>query len=149
MRSVEASVDLQIPPQDILDAFIEPQHLKAWWGVDRSLIDPQKGGLYTLVWSNGSGAIQYVTTGVITEYLPACQLMIGNLVYISPGKAALGPMQLGIFTTPQEDLATRLTVVQSGYQSGPEWDRYYNAVREKWPEVLNAFSAYMLLDSHK
>ncbi|HEY4656573.1 MAG TPA: SRPBCC domain-containing protein [Cyclobacteriaceae bacterium] len=143
MRAVEASVDVPMSPQEVLDVFLKQEHLKAWWGVEHSLIEPRKGGLYTLVWRNESGSIEYVTSGVIAEYLPACQLKIGNMVYVSSQRPVLGPMELLVLTTPQEDHTTRLTVVQSGYQTTPDWEDLYKDVQKKWPEVLRTISTYL------
>lgn len=143
MKLVEASIDLDFTPQEVLDLFIKPEHLKAWWGVDRSLIDLRHGGLYSLVWQNKEKCIEYVSSGIIDEYLPACQLKIKNLVYINPQRPILGPMQLLVMTTPVGNHSTQLTVVQSGYQEGSDWDWLYKAVLQAWPEVLLQIKKYL------
>jgi hypothetical protein len=51
-------------------------------------------------------------------------------------------MELMILTTP-EDVGTTLTVVQSGYQHGADWDWYYNVVKNSWPEVLLKIRDYL------
>jgi uncharacterized protein YndB with AHSA1/START domain len=144
VRSVEASIDLPMSPQEVLDAFLKQEHLKAWWGVERSLVEPRKGGLYTLVWQTGTGCLEYVSTGIIAEYLPACQLKVDRMAYINPSKQVLGPMELLVLTTPQEDHTTQLTVIQTGYQTGPDWDWLYKAVQKAWPEVLQQIKAYLI-----
>lgn len=143
MGSVEASVIISMPPQEVLEAFTKQEHLAAWWGVGKSLIDLRNGGPYTLVWQTGEGCIDYVSMGVIAEYLPACQLKIEKLVYINPSRPVLGPMELLILTTPLEDNTTELTVIQAGYQEGPDWDWLYDAVDKAWPEVLKQIRTYL------
>ena len=54
---------------------------------------------------------------------------------LNPGRQILGPMELLILATP-ENGKTILTVVQAGYQSGDDWDWYYNAVNEAWPALI-------------
>ncbi len=143
MRIVEASIDLDLAPQDILDVFIKQEHLKAWWGVDRSLIELKPGGLYSLVWQKKDNCVEYVSTGIIAEYLPGCQLKVKNLVYINPQRPILGSMELLVMTTPNENHTTQLTVVQSGYLNSPDWDWLYNAVQKAWPEVLQQIKKYL------
>jgi len=142
MRYVESSVVINKPAQLILDAFTDEKHLRNWWGVERSLIDLRKGGVYSLVWQIKGEAMGFVTTGIISEYIPSWQLKIGNMVYINPQRPPLGPMELLVLTTP-EDIGTTLTVVQNGYQDGPDWDWYYNAVREAWPAVILKIKDYL------
>jgi uncharacterized protein YndB with AHSA1/START domain len=143
MRIVESSIVLDLPPTAVLDAFVKPEHLKGWWGVDRTLIDLRRGGLYSLVWQNHENCVEYVTTGIIEEYLPACQLKIRDLVYINPERSILGPMELLVMTTPNDNRKTELTVIQSGYREGKDWDWLYEAVLQAWPDVLVQIKKYL------
>lgn len=143
MKRVEASIELSMAPQDVMNAFILHEHLKAWWGVYRSLIELKPGGVYSLVWQNKEQCIEYVSTGLVKEYLPACQLKIEKLVYINPQRSILGPMELLILTTPEDNYTTQLTVVQSGYQRGRDWDWLYEAVKLAWPDVLRQVKNYL------
>lgn len=142
MRSVEATVTVKLPPAKVLEAFISHDQLRQWWGVERSLIDLRKGGLYSLVWEISDKGMGYVTTGIVEEYIPACQLTIENMVYFNPDRPVLGPLRLMILTTP-EDNFTSLTVVQSGYQHGSDWDWYYESVKNAWPAVLLQVQNYL------
>lgn len=143
MKIVEASIDLELPPQKVLEVFVKHEHLKAWWGIHRSLIELKPGGLYSLVWQNQQDCVEYVSTGIIAEYLPACQLKVKNLVYINPQRPILGPMELMVLTTPNDDHTTQLTIIQSGYQQGPHWDWLYESVHRAWPEVLLQIRKYL------
>ena len=142
MRNVQATIVIDASPGKVLSAFTTPVHLHRWWGVERSLIELKKGGLYSLAWEITSSGMRFVTSGIITEYLPACQLKVSNLVYFNAGRSILGPLELLVLTTP-EDSCTSLTVIQSGYQTGTDWDWYYNAVRTAWPEVLKQLKTYL------
>lgn len=141
-RHIESSVHIHASPQKVLNAFVDPVYLKDWWGVERSLIELRSGGMYSLAWEITDRGIGFVSTGVVAEYLPACQLRLEKFLYFNPDRPILGPMELTIMTTP-EDSGTVLTVVQSGYQRGKDWDWYYEAVKEAWPAVLSKLKTYL------
>lgn len=112
MRKVEASMIIHKSPELVLGAFTEYYQLKIWWNVDRALIDLRKGGVYSLVCGISDKGMNYVTTGIIGEYLPACQLRIDPLVYFNPERTIFGPMELLVMTTP-ENGKTTLTIIQA------------------------------------
>jgi len=142
MRNVEASISINKSPTLVLSAFTEYKHLKIWWNVERALIDLKKGGLYALVWGISDKGMKYISTGIIGEYLSDCQLRIDQLVYFNPERPILGPMQLLIMTTP-ENGKTTLSIIQSGYQYGKDWDWYYEAVKEAWPQTVLRIKSYV------
>ena len=141
-RRAGATIEIMAKPDAVLNAFTDPQHLKNWWSVDRSLIELKKGGLYSLAWDITQYGIGYVSTGIIAEYLPACQLKISQMAYFNPQRPILGPMELLILTTP-ESRSTVLSIIQSGYQSGPDWDWYHDAVKTAWPTVAKQLKNYL------
>ena len=143
MRLVAASIEINARPEKILPAFLRQEHLKVWWGVERSLIDAKAGGVYTLAWNISEQGIKYVSTGIIEELIPGEYLMIKNLVYLSPAKKILGPMELEIDLMATDDKATKVGVVQSGYRYGDDWDRYYEAVLTAWPQALEMLKNYL------
>lgn len=95
-----------------------------------------------MVWQKSHNSLEYISTGIVAEYLPDCQLKIENMVYVNPQRPIFGPMTLMVLTTP-EKVGTTLTVVQSGYQYGPDWDWYYNIVKETWPLVILKIKTYV------
>lgn len=144
MRYVQANVVMPMTPEEVMDAFIVQRHLKAWWQVSRSHIELRPGGVYTLVWQRDSSCLNYVSTGIVKEYLPGCQLVIEKMMYVNPERGIFGPMELSVMVTPEEDHTTTLTVVQSGYQDGTDWDWYYEAVKKAWPAALEQARDYLL-----
>lgn len=143
MRKVEASITINLPADDVLNVFTRQEHLRSWWGVTRSLIELKKGGLYSLIWQQNEQCLEYLSTGIIAEYLPGCQLRIEKFLYVNPERQLMGPMELLILTTPEDHNTTELTVVQSGYQTGGDWDWLYDAVKKAWPEVLVNIKSYL------
>ncbi len=133
---------ISLPPEKVMAAFYQPDLLKGWWGVERSLIELRPGGLYTLIWEVSKNGIGYVSTGIIKEYELNELLVIEDLVYLNPEKAPLGPMKLSIETVPRGS-GTFLTVHQTGYQQGGDWDWYYDAVKDAWPVALTGLKKYL------
>lgn len=125
----------------MMSLFTEFTHLRNWWKVERALIDLRNGGLYTLVWGISPHGMNYVSTGIIGEYQRDCQLRIDQWLYLNPQRSVLGPMQLLMTTTPESGRTT-LTIVQSGYQQGEDWDWYYDAVKNAWPQLITVIRDY-------
>jgi|SRR6185369_15676485 len=142
MRKVEAAVEINCSAAQIFDAFIQPSLLKQWWKVDRWLIEPKQGGVYSLAWNVSKEGFQYVSTGIITVFNPAKELMIDHFVYFNPERSILGPTFL--FVKLEENASsTKLNLVQGGYQYGGEWDWFYEAVKEAWPKVLIDLKSFL------
>jgi hypothetical protein len=116
--------------------------LNGWWGVQRSLVDPKIGGVYTLAWKISESGFGFVSTGRIEKFIPGNCLIIGNLVYLNPERPILGPMQLEL-TVRQAGKNTALTICQDGYQDGLDWDWYYEAVLQAWPQAAQTLKTYL------
>jgi uncharacterized protein YndB with AHSA1/START domain len=142
MKKVEASIDVDTSPQLAMDAFILPQHLQGWWGVERSFIELKPGGLYSLAWQISGTGIKYISTGVISAYQAGKKLQIDKLVYFNPDKPILGPLELTFEVEPTGS-GTKISVCQAGYQEGEHWQWYYEAVVQAWPMVLKELKLYL------
>ena len=142
MRSVQASIEINAAPEEALDAFMEFDHLKEWWGVERALIEKRGGGAYTLAWGISNAGLKYISSGSIGSYEPGRHLDIVNLVYLNAEKPPLGPMSLSVHVKASVN-GTLLELTQAGYQSGEVWDWYYEAVRKAWPAVLLELKKYL------
>ena len=142
MRSVQASIEINVAPERALDAFTEFNLLKDWWGVERALIEKRDGGVYTLAWGITDAGFKYISSGVIHSYKPGDHLEVANLVYLNAEKPHLGPMSLLIRVKPHKK-GTLLDLTQDGYQSGETWDWYYEAVKTAWPAVLVELKKYL------
>lgn len=142
MKKVEVTIDINSEQKTIISAFTDTDKLRDWWNVEQTLINKKVGGLYTLTWNISDKGFGYVSTGTIKEYHPDKILVVENLVYLSPNKPFLGPMTLTIKTKEKDDI-TELYLCQDGYQSGADWDWYYEAVKQAWPEVLQTLKSYL------
>ena len=148
MRSVQASIEINAAPEEALDAFMEFDHLKEWWGVERALIEKRGGGAYTLAWGISNAGLKYISSGSIGSYEPGRRLEIVNLVYLNAEMPPLGPMSLSVHVKASVN-GTLLELTQAGYQSGEVWDWYYEAVRKAWPAVLLELKKYLEKKEHE
>jgi uncharacterized protein YndB with AHSA1/START domain len=141
MRQVDASIIIDVPAKAVIDAFTDPAYLKGWWGVHSSLVQPVPGGLYLLAWKGNEG-FSYVNTGIIKGYEAGIFIDVEKLCYLSVEKQILGPMSLLIECSPHNS-ATYVHICQGGYQSGGDWDWFYDAVVENWPIALQNLKNYL------
>ena len=142
MRHVEVSIDVHTKCSQVISAFTDHIHLQKWWSVERSLIDIRPGGVYTLAWQVTDKGFGYVTSGTIKHHDPDQLLVIENIVYLNPERSILGPMTLSIAAI-QKEQGCNVTIIQDGYQSGEDWDWYYQAVKEAWPVVAKTLKEYL------
>ena len=143
MKKVEATINIKVSPATAIQAFIKPELLRGWWGVERSLIEPSDGGAYTLAWKITDKGFGYISSGVIEHYEPGKELRIGHLVYLNPLRDILGPMKLTIRASGKKAGPTELYVCQEGYQEGEDWDWYYQSVVRGWPHALESLKKYL------
>jgi len=142
MRKVEAIQEINCSAEQIFNAFIQPDLLKQWWKVDRSLVEPKQGGVYSLAWNVTREGFQYISTGVITVFNPGKELMIDHFVYFNPERSILGPTFLSVKLEDNVS-STKLNLIQGGYQYSEEWDWFYNAVKDAWPKVLLDLKSFL------
>ncbi len=140
-RSVEATTTISARPEEVLDAFLDDDALKAWWKVSRSLVEQKAGGIWSITWDDwGPDKTQHAWIGVIEEITPD-RLVVGHLVMIEPDLPLLGPMQLEITVNPAGGGST-LAVSHRGYGYGDHWDAIYDAVVLGWEHVLGEMAAW-------
>lgn len=147
MKKVEVTITIDTTPERVVQAFTDSSMLRDWWSVERALIGEQQGGPYTLAWNITAQGFGFVSSGIIGDYQPGSMLRIDQLVYLNPGQPILGPMTLTIKARAQNGKA-ELYLCQDGYQSGPGWDWYYEAVKQAWPVVANTLKEYLEKNKH-
>jgi uncharacterized protein YndB with AHSA1/START domain len=142
MKKVEVNIPIATKPENVIKAFTDPKMLSEWWGVEKTLIQKEIGGLYTIAWSVTENGMRYVSSGIIKKYDSNRELEIANFVYLNPEKPFLGPMNLTVRAIEKNGL-TNVYLCQDGYQEGNDWDWYYQAVREAWPKVMQELKKYL------
>ena len=135
-RSVITTRHMPATPDQVLQAFINETDLAGWWLTTRSLVEPEKGGLWAIAWDDwGEEQTHHSWTGVISE-LSAERLIVSPMLMTEPDMPLLGPMSLEVRVEPADDGGTNVTVTHSGYGYGDHWDEMYALVVNGWDHVL-------------
>jgi uncharacterized protein YndB with AHSA1/START domain len=142
VKKVEAIIEIRTTPQQIIKAFTDLKMLEDWWHVERALVEKKAGGLYILAWNISEMGFGYVSSGTFKTYVPDKEIVVENLIYLNPERSFLGPMSLTVRATKAKEL-TSVYLCQDGYQSGRDWDWYYEAVKNAWPSVLQDLKKYL------
>jgi len=143
-KFVTSEIKIKRPAKVIIEALLDLEHLKHWWGVDSAFIEKKDGGLYCLTWLKSVDGIKFISTGQIKLYNPRSHMHLEKMLYINSEKPILGPFTIN-FDTVEKGLYTTLTIRQGGFQKGDGdiWDWYYNAVLDGWPEALIMLKKYL------
>jgi hypothetical protein len=142
VRAVEASIELAASPDAAIDAFLRPEDLRGFWGVERAFVEPRVGGTYVVAWGVGDAGFKYVSTGVVAVYEPGRRLELSNYTYLNPERPIFAPMTLTVEARAVAGGA-HVTVRQGGYRDGADWDWYHDAVTQAWPVVLGQLKAHL------
>ena len=141
-RSVTTQVRIRRNAEDIIDALIDIDKLKIWFGVHSGFIQKKDGGLYTITWMHSDEGIKFISTGRINLYNYRSHLYLEDMLYLNYEKPILGPFSIK-YDVEQFDKYSILTVVQNGYEKGELWDWYYNATVDGWGQALAMLKAYL------
>jgi len=141
-KFVTSEIRLRADASTILNCLLDLKHLKAWWGVDSCFIEPKDGGLYALTWLRTFEGIKFISTGRIKFYNPRTHLHLEDMLYINSEKPILGPFTINYDIEEKNGYST-LRVRQGGFQKGGEWDWYYQAVLDGWPQALVMLKTYI------
>lgn len=144
MKNVTVTLVIAVAPQQAIRAFTDEKMLREWWGVERCLVEPRVGGLYTLLWGVSDQGIRYVSTGVIKNYEPGSLLEVGDYLYLNAERPPLGPLELKVSAEPAPG-GCILTISQGPYPEGrgEHWDWYFDAVHAAWPQVIQGIKTYL------
>ena len=141
-RFVESEIRIKASASEILDALLEYKHLKEWWGVDDAFIEKKDGGLYTLAWMKSSEGIKFISTGRIKLYNFRSHLELEDMIYLNAEKPILGPCSVRYDIEEKKNYSI-LKVKQSGFQKGEQWEWYFKAVSDGWPQALIFLKKYL------
>lgn len=132
MREVQAEIVIAATPESTLEAFVSVPAMCQWWGAARGIVEKSPGGVWALVWAVSEAGSRYAMTGMVKAFRPGQLLYLEKVLYFSPERPILGPMEITVRVERGEG-GTRLLARQTGYGDGPDWDWYYEAVLEAWP----------------
>jgi uncharacterized protein YndB with AHSA1/START domain len=149
MRECGHRLTINAPPAAVLDAFFDPDALKAWWQVARSVCLPRALGSFAVEWESTRsrdellGRLGGALHGTVVEFVPGRQFFIADLYWHPPEGDPIGPMALEA-TCKIDGNATVLQVRQSGYDKASErWARYYDIMSNGWVLALGSLKEYL------
>lgn len=144
----EHSLVIAAPPSRVLSAFFDPVALAVWWQTVRSVTTPRLLGIYAVEWENTPfrdeklGTLGGVFYGTVVEYRPGEEFVLAEAFWLAPEGEPVGPMGLEVSCTV-EGPATRLRVVQSGYEESERWQRYYALIGPGWRTSMHYLKIYV------
>ena len=142
----EPGVDLDIriaaPAAVILRAFFEPHALGAWWQVAHAVTTPRMLGPYAIEWppthfrDDVLGRLGGVFRGTVMQFDPGRGFFVADAYWLPPDGEPIGPMALTVTIDAEQDGASRLHVVQQGFEESERWRRYYDVITQGWERAL-------------
>ncbi len=141
-RFILSEIRIRSQSIEIIDALINLNKLKQWWGVDGGIIEPKDGGIYCTTWLKSNHGVKFVSTGRIKLLDKNSYLHLEDMIYINSEKGILGPYNIQ-YTVEQHKQYTILTVKQSGFKKEEKEAWYYEAVEKGWPEALVMLKKYL------
>lgn len=148
--NVEHTIIIQAPPERVLAAFFNPEDLREWWQVIRSVTVPRPLGTFAVEWASTDfqddllGHLGGTFHGTVIEFRPGSEFFVGDAYWQPPQGEPIGPMALEVQCRPQgAPHITRLSVRQSCEDDGPRWQRYFEVVSAGWQRALSELKAYL------
>ena len=154
------SLVIKASPSRVLKAFFDADALGAWWQAARSVTTPRVLGAYAIEWASTDfeddllGRLGGVFRGTVMQFDPGCGFLVADAFWLPPDGDPIGPMALevtcspvtssGGVSMPSAEIATEIHVVQSGFEDGGRWQRYYELMGTGWERALNSLK--MLLE---
>jgi uncharacterized protein YndB with AHSA1/START domain len=140
---------IRASPEQVLDAFFEPDALATWWLAARSVTTARPLGVYAIEWEPTReadailGRLGGVFYGIVMEYKAGRELFVADAWWIPPDGDPIGPMSLQVNCSREEESACRLRVRQSGFEETPRFRRYYSVIERGWHVSMAALKEYV------
>ena len=149
---LHVSTVIDAPPQRILNAFFDPQALRAWWEVAHAVTAPRVLGPYAVAWETTDfrdavlGRLGGVFRGTVMQYQADRGFFVADVFWLPPDGEPIGPMAFEVLCTPAASNgagATEVRVSQRGYEESERWRRYYEVVTLGWTSALSSLKALL------
>jgi uncharacterized protein YndB with AHSA1/START domain len=140
--SLDVSAVIAAPAGVVMQAFFDPDALRAWWQVSHSVTSPRTLGPYAIEWPPTDfrdevlGRLGGVFRGTVVECRPGEGFLVADALWLPPDGEPIGPMALRVALQPEGSGSTRVRVTQTGYDDSPRWQRYYEVIGFGWQRAL-------------
>ncbi len=130
-RRLEVRMRTRATPEQVWDAWTDPEKI-AHWFVDRARGKPEVGTTFTWIFEKFGYEIPYEV--VVAE--PGRRFALGGEAPKS------GPFLLEV-TIAREGGETVVTLVNSGFLDGSQWDEEYQGIVSGWTQALAILKHYL------
>ena len=144
----EHALTVGAPPAEVLAAFFDPDLLRHWWQVERSVTTPRTLGVYALSWAPTDveddllGRLGGTFYGTVIDYRVGREFFLADAYWLPPDGDPIGPMAVHV-TTEAAGAGTRLMLRQSGCDDSARWRRFYGVIAGGWRESLELLRDYL------
>jgi uncharacterized protein YndB with AHSA1/START domain len=140
--SLDVTVIIAAPAGRIMRAFFDAAALSAWWQVAHSVTTPRLLGPYAIEWQPTDfrdeilGRLGGVFRGTIVQFQTGERFVVADAFWLPPDGDPIGPMALEVTLQSDPGGATRLRVMQTGFEESVRWRRYYEVIGVGWTRAL-------------
>jgi uncharacterized protein YndB with AHSA1/START domain len=150
--ALDQTIVIAAAPAIVLKAFFDGDALGAWWHVRRSVTTPRPLGPYAIEWTPSEfrdevlGRLGGVFRGTVMQFSPARGFFVADAYWLPPDGDPIGPMALDVSLAAiggETGDATRVRVVQTGFEESRRWRRYYDVIDNGWERALASLKALL------
>jgi len=147
--SLDVSAVIAAPAGRIMKAFFDADALSAWWQVRHSVTTPRTLGPYAIEWAPTDfrdeilGRLGGVFRGTVMEFRAGEKFFVADAFWLPPDGDPIGPMALEVTLQAEPSGATRVRVIQNGFEEGARWRRYYEVIGFGWERALASLKALL------
>jgi hypothetical protein len=150
--AIELSLVINAQPRRVLKAFFDPESLGEWWQVIRSVTTPRVLGPYAVEWAAADfrddivGRLGGVFRGTVVQFESSTGFFVADAYWLPPDGEPIGPMALDVRCVPikiwggdegdPDEVATRISIRQTGFEESIRWRRYYEIATVGWERAL-------------
>jgi uncharacterized protein YndB with AHSA1/START domain len=147
--TLDLTSTIAAPAARVFKAFFDPDALRAWWQVTRSVTTPRVLGPYAVEWTTTEfrddilGPLGGVFRGTIVQFQEGQGFFVADAFWLPPDGEPIGPMALEVQVHAESSSVTRVRVTQNGFEESARWRRYYEVVAIGWSRALASMKALL------
>ena len=150
--AVDISMDIRAMPRVVIDAFFDGAALSRWWPATRSVTTPRPLGPYAIEWitemrDDVLGRFGGVLRGTVMQIEPTRGFDVADVFWLPPAGNPIGPMALNVtcrLGVGADGLpATKVHVVQTGFEESARWRRYYEVIGFGWESAPKSLKSLL------
>lgn len=149
---IDLAIEISATPRVVLDAFFDGPTLTKWCGTARSVTTPRVLGPYALEWAATEsdemfGAPGGVVRGTVMQFEATRGFFVADVFWLPGDSGPIGPMALEVTCTlcltSDGRPATRVQLVQNGFEESARWRNYYEVSNAAWRLALDTLKTLL------